>query len=163
MENNRVDRPAGDRDEEAGPREEEKRRKRLRAVRVGGRSVKQQQRSPMQRSQENQLQRFFLPGLIGLLLIWSLGGSENNTYFYSYSSYSVETTSYKNNGVLDVQKKESANFRSYIPGLPINPSTQSDFRQENQRLLKQQEQEYLDAFSSNTVRAIEEIFDESWE
>ena len=160
-ESNRVDRPAGDSDEAS--LSAEKRRKRLTAVRVGGRSVKKPQRSPIQRSQGNQLQRFFLPGLIGLLLIWSLGGSESNTYYYSYSSYSVETTTYQNNGVLDVRKKESADFRSNIPGLRNNPSMLSDLRQENQRLLKEQEQEYLDTFSSSTIRAIEEIFDESGE
>lgn len=153
--------PDGDTDD-AGSNEE-KSIKRLTAVRVGGRSVKQQMRTPMKRaSQANEYQRYFLPSLIGLLLVLSLGGTGSNTYYYSYSSYSFETSSYNKNGVLEVKREESANFRSNIPGLRNNPSMISDLRQENQRL-DQQEQEYLDAFSSGMIRAVEELLDESWE
>lgn len=146
-----------------GSSNEEKSRKKLTAVRVGGRSVKLNQRSPIKDSQPNLMQRYWIPSLIGLLLIWSLGGTGRNAYFYSYSSYSFETSSYNNNGVLDVKREESANFRSNIPGLRNDPSILSDLRRDNQRLLEQQEQEYLDAFSSNVIRAMETMMDESWE
>lgn len=146
---------------EAGCKKE-KCRKRLTAIRVGGRSVKPKELSNTKDARQNGIQRYLVPCLIGLLLSWSFGGTASNNYYYSYSSYSVETSSYNNNGLLDIQRQESTNIKSNIPGLRNNPSILSNL-QENQRLLEEQEHEYLDAFSNNMIRAIEEILDESWE
>lgn len=150
-------------------------RRRLTTARAGGRGSKNYRRPSNAVTDATDLKPSTFPGwilapsLLVCLFLWGLFGGDgvdSNFYYYSYSTTVFETQTYNpNSGQIETQRKESGDFQSNIPGLRISSSSNNNeiIRPNQRRLEGQDEKEYLDSLNSETLRAVEDLLDNSWE
>jgi hypothetical protein len=136
-----------------GESKDDRPRRRLTTARAGGRGPKKRPAAAEEKA--SKLPSWLLvPSLFGVLFLWALFGGNGNSgdsnyYYYSYSTTVFETQTYNpKSGQIETQRQESGDFKSNIPGIRNNnvPS-----------------KKYLDAFTSETLRAAEDLLDSSWE